>query len=73
MTLSIQNILDKLILLSDEKIIVNINKDKFRPVDILELRGDNSFIKKEFNLSPQFRIDETLKNILDYWRFKSHE
>lgn len=31
-TFSIQNILDKLILLSDEKISININKDKFRPV-----------------------------------------
>ncbi len=66
--ISIKEILDKLLLLTKIEIKVNINKEKFRPVDIPVLKADNSYIKKEFNLYPEFEMEKTLKNILDYWR-----
>ncbi len=66
--ISIQEILDKLLLLTDYEIEVNINKEKFRPVDIPVLKADNSYIKKEFDLYPEFEMRKTLKDILDYWR-----
>jgi GDP-4-dehydro-6-deoxy-D-mannose reductase len=65
---SIGDILDILLSLSSEKITVEVDKDKFRPIDVPRLVGDNSLIGKTFNLHPQFEIKQTLSDLLNYWR-----
>jgi len=71
--LSIQDILDKLLSFSSRTIKVKIDKNKFRPVDIPVLKGDNTLIKKQFELFPKYHIDTTLKDILAFWRNNNNE
>jgi len=72
-TLSIKSILEKLLSFSKENIEVRIDETKFRPVDTPVLKSDNGFIKDKYGLFPEYNIDNTLKDILDYWRNKSNE
>lgn len=65
---SIKNILDILLEFSNEEIKVEVNEDRFRPVDIPALAGDNGLIRNEFGLSPEYPIKQTLKDTLDHWR-----
>lgn len=65
---TIREILDILLSLSTEKITVEVDKDRFRPIDVPRLAGDNSLIGKTFNLHPGFKIEQTLSDLLNYWR-----
>jgi len=68
--IKIKDILKKLINLSSKKIKIEIDKEKFRPVDVPIVQCDNSKIKKDTGWSPEISIDETLKEVLEYWRGK---
>ena len=68
--IKIKDILKKLINLSSKKIKIEIDKEKFRPVDIPIVQCDNSKIKRDTGWSPEISIDETLKEVLEYWRGK---
>ncbi len=65
---SIQEILNRLLSLTEKEIKVESEKSKIRPTDIPRLVGDPSKIKKEFGLVPQYNIEQTLQDMLDYWR-----
>lgn len=65
---TIREILDILLSLSSKKIEVQVDSSRLRPVDIPRLGGDNSLIKNTFNLSPRYKINQTLLDILEYWR-----
>ncbi|MEN8153040.1 MAG: GDP-mannose 4,6-dehydratase [Acidobacteriota bacterium] len=65
---SIKYILDTLLKFSEKNIEVEVEKERIRPVDIPILAGDNSFIKNEFGLIPEYTIEQTLRDILDFWR-----
>jgi GDP-4-dehydro-6-deoxy-D-mannose reductase len=39
----------------------------WRPIDIQHQDGDSSKLEEELGWSPQYKIDETLKDLLDYW------
>lgn len=67
---SLQFILDTLISMSNRKISVEIDQNKFRPADIPEFRADISKIYDEINWKPEIDIDTTLSDILEYWRKK---
>jgi GDP-4-dehydro-6-deoxy-D-mannose reductase len=58
------------ILLSFSKTRIDIIKDpvKFRPVDTPVLEGNCTLIRQEFGLSPRFDLEQTLFDILAYWR-----
>ena len=64
----VQEILDKLINLSRLSISVEIDPDKFRPIDVPLVLCDNSKINSDTGWAPKISIDETLKETLDYWR-----
>ena len=68
--IKVKDILKKLINLSSKKIKIEIDKEKFRPVDVPIVQCDNSKIKKDTGWSPEISIDETLKEVLEYWRGK---
>ena len=68
--IKIKDILKKLINLSSKKIKIEIDKEKFRPVDVPIVQCDNSKIKRDTGWSPEISIDETLKEVLEYWRGK---
>lgn len=66
--IKIRTILDKLISMSTKEIKVEVDVEKLRPVDVPLIVCDNSKIKKDTGWVPVISIDETLKEILEYWR-----
>jgi GDP-4-dehydro-6-deoxy-D-mannose reductase len=67
-TYSIQQLLDMLLSLSTEEIEVKVDSSKFRPVDVPRLAGDNRLIRDSFGLYPEYKMEQTLSDLLHYWR-----
>ncbi len=63
---SIQEIVSKLCALAEVDPLVEVDPDKFRPVETLRLYGDSSKIQA-LGWKPRFAMEQTLKEILDYW------
>jgi len=65
----VSSLLEMLIALSRRKDIeIKLDKDKFRPIDIPAIYGDNSRLAAETGWQPQYKLDESLSDILDWWR-----
>ncbi len=69
-TYSIEGILKILLSLSGRDIEVVVDRDRFRPVDVPRLSGDNGLIRETFGLRPEYTIERTLSDLLNYWREK---
>lgn len=63
-------ILDRLLTMSSVKIKVERDPEKNRPTDLPVLIGDYGKIKRDIGWEPQIDMDETLKDLLDWWREK---
>lgn len=63
-----KDILDKLISFAKTEINVKVDESLFRPTDVEELLCDNKKIKEVTGWEPEFSIDKTLNDTLDYWR-----
>jgi GDP-4-dehydro-6-deoxy-D-mannose reductase len=64
----IKYILDKYLSLSKKKIEVRIDKARLRPSDVQLLLGDCSKFKNESGWKPEYNIDTSLNDVLNYWR-----
>ncbi|AMD95118.1 GDP-mannose 4,6-dehydratase [Leptotrichia sp. oral taxon 847] len=64
----VSEILKKLISMSKKEIKIEIDPNKFRPVDVPLVVCDNSKIKKDTGWETEFLIDDTLEEVLEYWR-----
>lgn len=64
---SIRWVLDQLISLSGVNIKVEVEEKRLRPIDIPETICDYSKFKKATGWEPEIKIEETLKNTLDYY------
>ena len=67
-TYSIRELLDILLSLSTKKIDIVEDKARLRPIDVPRLAGDNRLIRETFNLQPEYKIEQTLSDLLNYWR-----
>ncbi len=69
-TISIKEILNKLVSLSIKKDEIKIEKDpeRLRPSDVMVLQGDYSKFKTQTGWEPKISIDQTLNDLLDWWR-----
>lgn len=67
-TYSIRQILDILLSFSTAKIKIAADENKLRPLDIPRLAGDCSLIREKFDLYPRYEIEQTLLDLLNYWR-----
>jgi GDP-4-dehydro-6-deoxy-D-mannose reductase len=65
---TIQQVLDKLLSLSDAQIEIKQDPGRLRPSDVPRLLGDCSRFKKDTGWAPKIPFETTLKDILDYWR-----
>jgi GDP-4-dehydro-6-deoxy-D-mannose reductase len=65
---SIQAVLDRLIELSGVEVKVEQDPSRLRPSDVPVLLGDNGKFKKATGWEPQIPYDQTLQDMLDYWR-----
>lgn len=64
----IRDLLDELLNLATVPIDVAIDPARFRPVDELIVQGDAGRAKTELGWTPRIRVEETLRDTLDYWR-----
>jgi len=64
----IKQILDILLGFTDKNIEIKSDASKMRKSDIKELVGDNSKFSKITGWKPEIQLEETLKDVLDYWR-----
>jgi GDP-4-dehydro-6-deoxy-D-mannose reductase len=64
----ISEILDRLLALATTQIDVKIDQERLRPSDTPELLCDTSKLVEKTGWKTTYSIDDTLKNILDYWR-----
>ena len=61
---SIQQLLDILLSLTEKKIEVRVDPDRLRPVDVPEIRGDASKLRRDTGWQPTFTFEQTLRDVL---------
>jgi GDP-4-dehydro-6-deoxy-D-mannose reductase len=71
--LSIRQILDILLAQAKRPIRVEVDPRRFRPIDNPVLSGDCSLIRRRFGLGPEYAIERTLGDLLEYWRGRPGE
>lgn len=69
---TIKEVLDKLLSFSTHKSIeIKSDPERMRPSDVPKLIGDSQKFRKVTGWKPEFSfLDQTLKDLLDYWRNK---
>ncbi len=65
---SIRQVLDILLAQARVPIRVEVDANKFRPLDAPQTLGDCRLIRSRFDLQPEFAMEKTLLDLLDYWR-----
>ncbi|MBN1163843.1 MAG: GDP-mannose 4,6-dehydratase [Candidatus Krumholzibacteriota bacterium] len=68
---SIKEILDILIEISGVKVEVDMEEGRLRPSDVPLLEGDFSHFRNDTGWEPEISIEQTLADLLDFWREKS--
>lgn len=66
--IEIRELLDKILKLSTKEIKVEIDEKKLRPVDVKIVEADVSKLVRETGWERRFKLEDTLKDILEYWR-----
>jgi GDP-4-dehydro-6-deoxy-D-mannose reductase len=64
----IRNVLDLLLSLSDAQIEVKLDQQRIRPSDIPVAAGSNQRLKETTGWQPTRSLEQTLRELLDYWR-----
>lgn len=67
---TIRELLDRLLALSDTKVEVQVDPDRLRPSDVEILLGDYSKFRSDTGWEPSIPLEQTLKDTLDFWRQK---
>lgn len=65
---SMQEILDRLLALSDAEVEVRQDPARMRPSDVPVLEGDCSRFRNATGWRPEIPFDQTLQDIMDFWR-----
>ena len=66
--ITIRELLDRLIALAGVEIRVEQDAERMRPSDVQILVGDSSKFRAETGWEPRIPLDQTLRDILDYWQ-----
>lgn len=69
-TMSIRQMLDILLSMTDRKIKIKVEPYLLRPSDVTLQIPDISKFQKETNWKPKISLETTLKDLLNYWREK---
>jgi GDP-4-dehydro-6-deoxy-D-mannose reductase len=69
-THTIQSVLDRLLEMTDAKITVEEDPARLRPSDVQILLGDYSKFNAATGWEPTIPFEQTLQDILDYWRVR---
>ncbi|KPJ72685.1 NAD-dependent epimerase [candidate division TA06 bacterium DG_78] len=66
--IKIKELLDKLVALSNVDLKIEQDKGRFRPSDVELLIGSPDKFQKATGWKPEILFEQTLKDLLDYWR-----
>lgn len=66
--LPIQDILDRIVSMSECEIDVEVDHNKLRPVDVPIIEPDITKIRECTGWTPKISLDQTLEETLNYWR-----
>jgi GDP-4-dehydro-6-deoxy-D-mannose reductase len=66
--ITIQELLDRLLALSTAKVRVEQDPERMRPSDVVRLIGDSSKFRADTGWEPEIPFDQTLGDLLGYWR-----
>lgn len=69
-SIAINDILEKILAMSQTAIKVQIDEKKFRPVDIPDIVADTTLLQKDTGWKPEIALEQTLEETLNYWRNK---
>jgi GDP-4-dehydro-6-deoxy-D-mannose reductase len=64
----IRDVLDRLVAMSAVPVTVTVDPGRYRPSDNLIVWGDRGRIERELGWSPQIPLNQTLTDLLNYWR-----
>jgi GDP-4-dehydro-6-deoxy-D-mannose reductase len=67
---TIRELLDRLLALSDTEVEVQIDPERLRPSDVEILLGDFSKFHSDTGWEPTIPLEQTLQDTLDFWRQK---
>ena len=68
--MEIQEILDMIISQSSVKIEVKVDPNKIRPVDVPVIEADTTKLYEITGWKPQIPLEQTIRETMDYWRYK---
>lgn len=71
--ISIREMLDRLLGLSKCEVRIEIDTDRLRPSDVEILVGDSTKFRDRTGWEPRIPFDQTLQDLLDYWRERIEE
>jgi len=66
--ITIQEVLDRLLALSEVKVRVEQDPERMRPSDVVRLIGDSTKFRNDTGWAPEVPYDQTLRDLLAYWR-----
>lgn len=67
-TISMKEVLDKLLSLSEVNVDIKVDPERLRPSDVPILLSDSSKFRAETGWEPIIPFDQTLEDLLNYWR-----
>ena len=66
--IAIDEILRKIISMSEKDIEVRIDKSRLRPIDVPVIEADISKLRSDTGWNAEIPIERTIRETLDYWR-----
>ena len=66
--ITIQELLDRLIELTEVEVEVQQDPERMRPSDVEILIGDSSKFRADTGWEPEIPLEQTLRDIVEYWR-----
>jgi GDP-4-dehydro-6-deoxy-D-mannose reductase len=72
-TVAIREVAEILIGLSSREMRVVLDPERLRPVDVPVLLGSNDKIRRDTGWAPEIPLEQTLADVLDWWRAKLRE
>ncbi len=67
-SLSLEEVVRRLLVLAGADLKVTTDPSRVRPVDLPDLRGDPCHLHDATGWEPEYDLDQTLADVLDYWR-----
>ncbi|MDA8278449.1 MAG: GDP-mannose 4,6-dehydratase [Actinomycetota bacterium] len=64
----IEEVVQMLIAIDGDRVKASVSPELLRPVEVMRIVGDSSRISNELGFEPKFSIEETLREVISYWR-----